>query len=72
MGWSWPGRSWEPQAAAAWAIEEEPHHGFEDLLMPPQLAAAVSIWRRVAESRAEIVARGLPFLRNKAGQYHLI
>ncbi len=40
--------------------------------MPPQLAAALSVWRPVADSREQILAEGLPFLRNKARQYKLI
>lgn len=40
--------------------------------MPPQLASALSVWRPVANSREEILAEGLPFLRNKAKQYGLI
>ncbi|MGJ4854972.1 ATP-binding cassette domain-containing protein [Labrys sp. La1] len=40
--------------------------------MPPQLASALSVWRPVANSREEILAEGLPFLRNKARQYGLI
>ncbi|HWK45726.1 MAG TPA: sugar phosphate isomerase/epimerase family protein [Stellaceae bacterium] len=40
--------------------------------MPPQLASALSVWRPVANSREEILADGLPFLRNKARQYGLI
>ncbi|MBP0582095.1 sugar phosphate isomerase/epimerase [Labrys sp. LIt4] len=40
--------------------------------MPPQLASALSVWRPVANSREEILAEGLPFLRNKARQYSLI
>jgi len=40
--------------------------------MPPQLASALSVWRPVAESREQLLAEGLPFLRNKARQYNLI
>jgi len=40
--------------------------------MPPQLASALSVWRPVAESREQLLAEGLPFLRNKARQYKLI
>lgn len=40
--------------------------------MPPRLASALSVWRPVAESREEILDRGLPFLRGKARQYGLL
>ena len=40
--------------------------------LPPQIGAALSVWRPVARSRAEILNEGLPFLRNKARQYGLI
>jgi D-psicose/D-tagatose/L-ribulose 3-epimerase len=40
--------------------------------MPPQLAYGLSVWRPVAESEAEVMGAGLPFLRNKARQYGLI
>ena len=40
--------------------------------MPPELAYGLSVWRPVAESEAEVLDKGLPFLRNKARQYRLI
>jgi D-psicose/D-tagatose/L-ribulose 3-epimerase len=40
--------------------------------MPPQVALGLSVWRPVAESEAEVMGNGLPFLRNKARQYGLI
>lgn len=40
--------------------------------MPPELAHGLSVWRPVAESEAEVMGNGLPFLRNKARQYGLI
>lgn len=40
--------------------------------MPPELAYGLSVWRPVAESEAEVMGNGLPFLRNKARQYRLI
>ena len=40
--------------------------------MPPELAYGLSVWRPVAESEAEVMGAGLPFLRNKARQYGLI
>ncbi len=40
--------------------------------LPPQIGAALSVWRPVARNRAQILDEGLPFLRNKARQYGLI
>lgn len=40
--------------------------------MPPEVAYGLSVWRPVAESEAEVMQNGLPFLRNKARQYKLI
>jgi len=40
--------------------------------MPPELAFGLSVWRPVAESEAEVMGQGLPFLRGKARQYRLI
>lgn len=42
------------------------------ITVPPQVAAALSVWRPVAASREEVLGEGLPFLRNKARQYGLI
>ncbi len=40
--------------------------------MPPEIAYGLSVWRPVASGEAEVLDRGLPFLRNKARQYRLI
>jgi len=40
--------------------------------LPPQIAAALSVWRPVADSATEVMDRGLPFLQNKARQYGLM
>ena len=40
--------------------------------LPPQIASALSVWRPVAGSADEVMAGGLPFLKNKARQYGLI
>lgn len=40
--------------------------------MPPEIAYGLSVWRPVAESQDDVMAAGLPFLRNKAKQYRLI
>ena len=39
--------------------------------MPPEVAYGLSVWRPVAESFADVMDRGLPFLRNKARQYRI-
>ena len=40
--------------------------------MPPEIAFGLSVWRPVARDEAEVMEKGLPFLRNKAKQYGLI
>lgn len=40
--------------------------------MPPELAHGLSVWRPVAEGTDQVIAEGLPFLRQKARQYGLI
>jgi D-psicose/D-tagatose/L-ribulose 3-epimerase len=40
--------------------------------MPPEIAFGLSVWRAVASGEAEVMEKGLPFLRNKAEQYGLI
>ena len=40
--------------------------------MPPEIAFGLSVWRPVASGEAEVMGKGLPFLRNKAEQYGLI
>ena len=40
--------------------------------MPPEISYGLSIWRPVASNFQEVMAKGLPFLRNKALQYGLI
>lgn len=40
--------------------------------MPPEVAYGLSVWRPVAKDEAEVMGKGLPFLRNKAHQYKLI
>ncbi len=40
--------------------------------MPPEIGFGLSVWRPVAESEAEVMGSGLPFLRGKAKQYRLI
>ncbi len=40
--------------------------------LPPQIGAALSVWRPVAESAEQVMGEGLPFLRHKARQYGLV
>lgn len=40
--------------------------------LPPQIAAALSVWRPVADSAEQVMAEGVPFLHNKARQYGLV
>lgn len=39
---------------------------------PPEIAAALSVWRPVADSAEQVMEEGVPFLRNKARQYKLV
>ncbi|MCF3932423.1 sugar phosphate isomerase/epimerase [Acuticoccus sp. M5D2P5] len=40
--------------------------------LPPQIGAALSVWRPVADSAEQVMEEGLPFLRNLSRQYGLI
>jgi len=40
--------------------------------LPAEIGAGLSVWRPVAKSEAEVMGKGLPFLRNKAEQYGLV
>ncbi len=40
--------------------------------MPPEIGYGLAVWRPVASSHAEVMEKGLPFLRNKAAQYRLV
>ncbi len=40
--------------------------------MPDEMAYGLAVWRPVAPSFADVMDKGLPFLRNKAAQYRLI
>jgi D-psicose/D-tagatose/L-ribulose 3-epimerase len=40
--------------------------------MMPEIAYGLAVWRPVAKDMEEVMAEGLPFLRNKAKQYRLI
>lgn len=39
--------------------------------LPPEIAAALSVWRAVAKDRYEVLDRGIPFLRRKMQQHGL-
>jgi len=65
--------AWDEVFAALAAIEFDGGMAMESFItVPPQIAAALSVWRPVAPSREEVLGQGLPFLRNKARQYGLV
>lgn len=65
--------AWDEVFAALAAIGFRGGMAMESFItVPPQVAAALSVWRPVAPSRDEVLGEGLPFLRNKARQYGLI
>ena len=39
--------------------------------LPPEIAAALSVWRPVAKDRYEVLKDGVPYLRNLAKKYGL-
>jgi len=64
---------WDEIFAALAAIGFDGGLAMESFInMPPELAWGLSVWRPVAESEAEVMGEGLPFLRNKVRQYRLI
>lgn len=64
---------WDEIFAALAAIEFTGGLAMESFInMPPEIAYGLSVWRPVATGEAEVLDRGLPFLRNKARQYRLI
>ena len=64
---------WDEVYGALAAIGFEGGLAMESFIdMPPEIAHGLAVWRPVAESRDVVIARGLPFLRNKAIQYGLI
>ena len=64
---------WDEVFAALAAISFSGGLAMESFInMPPELAYGLSVWRPVASGEAEVLDRGLPFLRNKARQYRLI
>ena len=64
---------WDEIFAALAAIGFDGGLAMESFInMPPEIAHGLSVWRPVAHSESEVLAEGLPFLRNKARQYRLI
>ena len=64
---------WDEIFATLAAINFKGGLAMESFLnMPPEFAYGLAVWRPVAESEAEVMGKGLPFLRNKAEQYGLI
>ncbi len=64
---------WDEIYATLAAIGFEGGLAMESFInMPPEIAHGLSVWRPVAASHAEVMERGLPFLRNKARQYRLL
>lgn len=64
---------WDEIFAALAAIGFKGGMAMESFInMPPELAHGLSVWRPVADSTEQVIGEGLPFLRNKARQYHLI
>ena len=65
--------AWDEVFAALAAIGFDGGMAMESFItVPPQVAAALSVWRPVAPSREEVLGEGLPFLKNKARQYGLV
>ena len=64
---------WDAIFAALAAIDFKGGLAMESFInLPPEIGAGLSVWRPVAKSEADVMGRGLPFLRNKALQYGLI
>ncbi|MEM8852084.1 MAG: sugar phosphate isomerase/epimerase [Pseudomonadota bacterium] len=64
---------WNEIYAALAAIGFDGGMAMESFInLPPQIGAALSVWRPVAESAEQVMDEGLPFLRNMARQYKLI
>ena len=64
---------WDEIFAALAAIGFRGGMAMESFIeLPPQIGAALSVWRPVADSAEQVLAEGLPFLRLKARQYGVI
>lgn len=65
--------AWDEVFAALAAIGFKGGMAMESFItVPPQVAAALSVWRPVAPDREEVLGFGLTYLRTKARQYGLI
>jgi D-psicose/D-tagatose/L-ribulose 3-epimerase len=63
---------WDEIFAALAAIGFKGGLAMESFInMPPEVAYGLAVWRPVAKDFAEVMDKGLPFLRNKAAQYRL-
>ncbi|WMS42390.1 sugar phosphate isomerase/epimerase [Acuticoccus sp. MNP-M23] len=64
---------WNEVFAALAAIGYKGGMAMESFInLPPRIGSALSVWRPVADSAEQVMAEGLPFLRNMAHQYRLI
>ena len=64
---------WDEVFAALAAVGFRGGMAMESFIeLPPQIGAALSVWRPVADSAEQVLEEGLPFLRNKARQYGVI
>ena len=64
---------WDEIFVALAAIDFKGGLAMESFInLPAEIGAGLSVWRPVAKSEAEVIGKGLPFLRNKAEQYGLI
>ena len=64
---------WDAIFTALAAIDFKGGLAMESFInLPPEIGAGLSVWRPVAKSEADVMGKGLPFLRNKALQYKLI
>ncbi|WP_265518239.1 sugar phosphate isomerase/epimerase family protein [Nitratireductor luteus] len=63
---------WNEIYGALAAIGYSGGQGIESFVnLPPQFASALCVWRPVADSAEEVMAAGLPFLKNLSRQYGL-
>ncbi len=64
---------WDEIFAALAAIRFEGGLAMESFVnLPPEIGSALSVWRPVASDHTAVIQQGLPFLHNKARQYHLL
>jgi D-psicose/D-tagatose/L-ribulose 3-epimerase len=64
---------WRAAFAALKEIEFSGYLVMESFVtLPPEIAAALSVWRPVARDRYEVLDRGVPFLKGLAREYGLV